>query len=113
MKKTKKTILLDLDGVLNDYSNGYEQNFIPPVRKDAVTFLEKLSKKFTVKLFTARKLTLAVRWVRENQLEDYIDSVTNIKEPSWLIIDDRCIKFNGNYSQLLDDINEFEVWYKS
>ena len=35
-----------------------------------------------------------------------------IKEPSFLIIDDRCINFSGNYSETLDKIENFRVWYK-
>ena len=35
-----------------------------------------------------------------------------IKEPAYLLIDDRCIKFNGNYKELKEQIEKFKVWYK-
>ena len=36
MKKKKlKTILIDLDGVLNKYNGKYDENFIPEIREGA------------------------------------------------------------------------------
>ena len=43
---------------------------------------------------------------------EFIDDITNIKKPSYLIIDDRCINFGGNYDDLIDKINHFKVWYR-
>ena len=34
-----KTILLDLDGVLNTYNGKYEENIIPPLKTGAEEFL--------------------------------------------------------------------------
>ena len=42
----------------------------------------------------------------------YGDNITNVKEPSYLLIDDRCIKFDGNYYELQKQIENFKVWYK-
>ena len=33
------------------------------------------------------------------KLKDYIFNVTNIKEPSYLLIDDRCLNFKGDYTK--------------
>jgi hypothetical protein len=49
----------------------------------------------------------------ENHLDDYIKDITNVKEVAWLIVDDRCVRFNGDYDKLLSDIDNFRVWYKS
>jgi len=48
----------------------------------------------------------------ENNLEQFIDNVSNIKEPNFLIIDDRCIKFNGDFNELKTKIDNFNVYYK-
>jgi len=41
----KYTILIDLDGVLNTYTGGYDEKFIPPLKDGADVFLEKLAEK--------------------------------------------------------------------
>ena len=111
--KYRKTILIDLDGVLNTYTGNFDENFIPPIKFGAKEFLEKLSQEYDVKIFTTRNLLLASEWVLKNNLKDFIKDVTNIKEPSFLQIDDRCINFNGDFSDLCEKINNFAVWYKN
>lgn len=108
----KKTILIDLDGVLNNYEGNYDKNYIPPIKDGALDFIKQLSKDFKIVIFTSRNLFLTSKWLINNKLENYIENVTNVKEPSFLIIDDRCINFNGNFSDLIDNINNFQVWYK-
>lgn len=112
MKKFKKTILLDLDGVLNCYDGKYQENFIPTIREGAEDFVKKLYENYQIILFTTRDKNLTTNWVKENRLEEYFSEITNIKKPAFLLIDDRCIKFNGNYNDLLDNIENFKVWYK-
>ena len=108
----KKTILIDLDGVLNTYSGKYDENYIPPIREGAYDFVKELSQNYKIILFTSINLLLASKWIIKNNLEAYIDNVTNVKEPCHLIIDDRCINFNGNYNKLMEKITTFNVWYK-
>ena len=108
----KKTILIDLDGVLNTYTGNFDENIIPSIKDGALEFIKELSNQYKVKIFTTRNLLLASEWVIQNGLQQYIDNVTNVKEPSFLLIDDRCITFNGNYSILKEQINSFKVWYK-
>lgn len=108
----KKTILIDLDGVLNVYSGNYKENIIEPVRDGAFNFIKELADDYKIVLFTSRNLLLTSKWVIENNLDKYIENVTNIKEPCYLIIDDRCINFNGDYTELKREIDNFKVWYK-
>lgn len=44
-----KTLLIDLDGVLNTYSGNYKDEEIPKPRKNVDTFLKKLSEKYKIK----------------------------------------------------------------
>ncbi len=39
----KKTILIDLDGVLNEYIGKFDINLIPPIKNGAKEFLQDLS----------------------------------------------------------------------
>lgn len=111
-KEYKKTILIDLDGVLNTYTGNFDKNFIPPMKKGAKEFLEKLYKIYDLRLFTTRNKLLASKWLIENEIDKYFSDITNVKEISFLIIDDRCIKFTGDYNELTDNIEDFNPWYK-
>lgn len=103
----KKTILIDLDGVLNKYKGNFDKTNIPPIAKGAKDFLMELSKNFILKLFTTRNKLLVAKWLIDNDLETLVTDITNVKD-----IDDRCLKFDGDYDKLLNNIKNFEAWYK-
>ena len=109
----KKTILIDLDGVLNTYTGGFDPNFIPPIKDGAVEFLENLSKNYEIKLFTTRNKLLASKWLIENKIDSYFQDITNTKDVCYLYVDDRCVTFDGDYNSLNDKIENFKVWHKS
>lgn len=109
----KKTLLMDLDGVLNQYKGEFDKDVIPPPKEGADILLQKLNFDYEVKIFTARDIIMATNWLKKYNLFDYISGVTNIKEPAYIQVDDRCITFDGDYSNLLKKISEFKVWYKS
>ena len=108
----KKTILIDLDGVLNTYDGKFDEQYIPPIKDGALEFIKNLSSSYKIKIFTTRNRLLTSEWIINNKLKEYIDDVTNIKEPSYILVDDRCIKFNGNYEDMQKQIECFKVWYK-
>ena len=110
--KSKRIILIDLDGVLNNYKGNFKQDYIEPVTDSAYKFIKELSEYYRLILFTSRDIALASKWVNDNNLSEYIEEVTNTKKPCFLLIDDRCITFNGNFSELKNKICNFEVWYK-
>ena len=108
----KKTLMVDLDGVLNQYTGKYEKGFIPPIRVGAKDFVKKLAIEYQLILFTTRDKDLATQWLYDNGLKQYFVNVTNIKEPCFLFIDDRCEKFCGDYMDIMDKIKNFNVWWK-
>ena len=112
MKTFKRTILIDLDGVLNEYTGNFDKDFIPPIKNGAKEFLERLSEEFELKLFTTRNKILATKWLIENEVDAFFSDITNTKDLAWLYIDDRCLKFNGDYENIKSQINEFKPWYK-
>ena len=114
MQKTdkKRIILIDLDGVLNQYKGKFDENHIPKIKPGAKKFIEKLSKEFKIKLFTTRNKILASRWLAQNDLDELVCDITNIKELCWLFIDDRCIQFDGKFKNLHKEISNFKPWYK-
>ena len=112
-KRQKRTILIDLDGVLNTYTGEFDPEYIPPMKEGAKEFLENLSLNYDLKLFTTRPTPLAKIWLKNNDLTNHFSEITNIKKPAILQIDDRCINFKGDYTQTLTEIQNFKPWYKS
>lgn len=108
----KKTILFDLDGVLNSYDGNYDEKHIPDIKDGAKELIMELAQKYRIVIFTTRNTLTASKWIIENGLDKFVENVTNVKEPAFLIIDDRCINFNGNYAELKNKIENFKVWYK-
>lgn len=106
-----KTILIDLDGVLNEYTGNFDANHIPKIREGAAEFIKKLSKEYEIKLFTTRNKILASKWLAQSDLDGHVADITNIKELAWLYIDDRCLQFNGDYEKTYQSIKEFKPWY--
>ena len=113
MNNFKKRILIDLDGVLNEYGKEkYDENRIPKIKQGAKDFLEELCKGADLYLFTSRNLLLASRWLFENKIDKYFKDVTNVKIPAFLHIDDRAVCFNGDYLQAVDDVKTFKPYWR-
>lgn len=108
-----KRILIDLDGVLNEYGNDkYDENIIPDIKEGAIQFIKEISNYAELYLFTSRNLMLATKWLIKYSLDKYFKDVTNIKIPSFLYIDDRTICFKGDYNKTIKEIKDFEVYWK-
>ena len=108
-----KKILIDLDGVLNEYGKeNFNENYIPEMKKGAKEFLEKLSQNADLYLFTSRNLLLTSKWLVNNNLDKFFKDVTNLKIPSFLYIDDRAVCFEGDYNKTLKIVNNFEVYWE-
>ncbi len=112
MKKYKKTILIDLDGVLNQYTGNFNEDYIPDIKEGAREFITSLTEEFDIKLFTTRDKKQAIKWLKNSNLYEKFNGVTNTKDLAWLFIDDRCIKFTGDYKALYKEIKTFKPWYK-
>lgn len=108
-----KKILVDLDGVLNEYGKKpYDENNIPKIKTGAKEFVQELRMLGDLYLFTSRNLMLSAKWLIENNIDKYFKDITNVKLPSFLYVDDRCVCFKGNYKKALKEIKEFKVYWK-
>ena len=106
-------MLIDLDGVLNEYGKEpYNEFFIPKIKSGAREFLEQLNEIGELYLFTSRNLMLSAKWLIKNDLDKYFKDITNVKLPSFIYVDDRCICFKGDYKETLKDIKNFQVYWK-
>lgn len=44
--------------------------------------------------------------------ENIFSEITNMKKTAWLLIDDRCLTFEGDFEKLALQIADFKPWYK-
>lgn len=110
----KKKILIDLDGVLNEYGEEkFDENVLPKIKSGAREFIQELSSFAELYLFTSRNLMLSAKWLMEYDLDKYFKDVTNVKIPSYLYIDDRTICFKGDFAKTLEEVKNFKVYWKN
>ena len=110
--KKRKTIMIELDGVLNMYKGKYDENELPELRQGAKEFVEKLNEDYDLVLLTTRNNLEATKWLIENKMDKYFKDVTSVKTPVYLYLDDRAIGFNGDYQNTLKQIEKFKVYWK-
>ncbi len=105
----KKTIAIDLDGVLNNYTKYTDD--IPEIKDGAKDFIINLAKSNELILYTNRSPKLATKWLIKHNLDKYFTEVTNVKPVAYMYIDDRAIQFNGDYNKTLEEIQNFKVYW--
>lgn len=109
----KPIICVDFDGVLNDY-HGYKgsDELYKPLT-GAKEFLQKLSEKYTIIILSARTPAKIYDWLIEHDLSKYVCDVTRVKPGAVAYIDDRSIRFDGNYHKVLYELERFKThWEK-
>ena len=109
--KFKKTIAVDFDGVLNNYT-GYDPHNLFTPRSGVEDFLKTLNKQYEVIIYSTRNKSDIEKWLIKYHLDKYIQRVTNKKPPAVAYIDDRAVRFNGDYSDCLEDLDERAYWQK-
>ena len=123
-KKKAKTIAIDFDGVLADYSKGYQGKDVfgtPIPGADNATKVLK-ENGWRIIIYTTRPDTEALRhWLKENNITyDYINENPDQPEESKgckliadIYLDDRAISFSGQWRWVVGDIASFRPWSKS
>jgi hypothetical protein len=107
-----KSIALDFDGVLNSYK-GYDGDNLGMPRPGCKEFLEELSKDYNIIIFSARRYTKIIRWLNQYNLQEYICNVTRYKPKNVVcFIDDRGIRFTGDYNETLEMIKSFKTYWE-
>ena len=119
--KQNKTICIDFDGVIHDYSKGWlgVDVFYKPL-PGAIEGTARLRLKgWTIIIFTTRNDTPAFRkWLEENHITyDYIN--LNPNQPvgsdkgkliADVYLDDRGICFTGDWNEAIDQVLSFKAW---
>lgn len=106
MSTHKQTILIDFDGVLHDYHGWKGNEELGGPIEHARHALHILEKTYRLVVFTTRNAPIVKRWLEHYGFPEM--KVTNIKEPAFLIIDDRALTFTGEWSEgFLTQIRNF------
>ena len=107
----KKTVAVDFDGVLNNYQ-GYNPDDLGTIREGAREFLEVLYSKYTIIIYSTRNSSDIIHWLKKYHLDKYVAKVTDKKPPAVAYIDDRAVRFNGDYKECLSCFTEKAYWEK-
>lgn len=119
-KKTK-TICIDFDGVIHDYSRGYQGKDVFDKAIDGASNGTKVLKEngWRIIIYTTRPNTQKLRdWLKENDIAyDYINESPDQPEESSgckliadVYLDDRAVNFRGNWKWTMGDIAGFKPW---
>lgn len=105
----KQTVVVDFDGVIHSYTSGWKgADVIPdpptPGTREAIA---KLRESYTVVVVSSRchqegGIEAIKTWLAMNGIE--VDLITNDKPPHIVVIDDRAIRFNGEWDSVIESI---------
>ena len=111
----KQTVVFDFDGVIHSYTSGWKGATIipdPPVPgiKEAIDEIRKLYHVVVVstRCSSPEGVTAIMDYLKVNGI--VVDDVVMEKPPAVVYIDDRAIRFNGDPSDLLNQIVTFKPW---
>ena len=107
---TKKTICIDFDGVIHAYSKGFHDGTIyDPPSEGAYEALMELDQSYKIVVLTARARTKELEqgvwsWLLTYDLTQFIEGVTNVKPAAAAYIDDRAVRYAGEWNETIRDL---------
>jgi hypothetical protein len=109
-----KTVCLDFDGVLNNYRGWEGKDHLGEPKEGIKYFLEELSKKFDKIIIETTRDRLAVAvWLKKHGLGKYITNIYDKKPIATVYIDDRAIRFNGDFNESLNELKKFNPYWEN
>lgn len=111
--KKKYTVLVDFDGVIHRYLNGWSDGTAYDVdMPGSWAALQKLSDNFKVVIFSTRPADQIKEWWKTRFDQECPYEVTDVKRPALVLIDDRAIRFES-WEQAMDDFDLNYAAYRS
>lgn len=110
------SVSLDFDATLNTYGmpgtddENFQEDYLHEPQKGLEDFLKQLKKRVdTLVIFTCRATkpggaTKVWNWLNQYDLAQYIFQVEGIKTKVKVYLDDRGMRFNGDYAKILDKL---------
>lgn len=104
---TKPNVAIDFDGVLNTYTGwkGVDELFEP--REGAARFLDLLTDTHRVVIFSTRDSEKIWEWLKKHDMDRFVAWVTNEKIPASAYVDDRAVRFDGDFTKALGEVRDF------
>jgi hypothetical protein len=110
MPKFKPMVAVDFDGVIHEYNGWKGYDYFDEPLLGAKEFLQELDDRgYEVIIHTARNIALVDVWLRKHKM--LYSRVTNHKPPAIAYVDDRAVRFEGDYIQALEGIKQ-KPWWK-
>ncbi len=118
LSDNQKSICLDFDGVINSYKSGWQgETIIPdPLVLDTKAAIDRLRKEgwrvlvYSTRCKTAKGREAIRKYLRENGI--FVDEICTDKPTALIYVDDRGLKFNGEWSQTLREIATYKNWLR-
>jgi hypothetical protein len=110
--RVRRTICLDFDGVLHSYRSGWCGAEIipdPPIHRTREA-IERLREQYRIVVHSSRCHTLEGRRAVEAWLQKHgivVDEVCEHKPPATVYVDDRAIRFRGDWDDVITEIQQF------
>jgi hypothetical protein len=110
----KVNIAVDFDGVIHDFQGWGDGTCYGDPLPHALESLRRLSKEYNVIIFTAKARPdrplvngatghqLVIEWLKKHNVMKYIDYVTHEKPRAKFYIDDKAIKYDNNWLEILN-----------
>ncbi len=113
MGEYKKSVAVDLDGVLAKYTGWKGERIIEEPMSGAREFLENVSKKYHVIIHTTRKREIVWEWLKHYGLDSSVTDVNYClvnqregKPVAVAYVDDRAVRFTGDFEETLRQVEE-------
>ena len=121
----RQTLCVDFDGVIHSYGEGWQGGKIyGHVTPGFFEWADAASKHFDLVIYSSRSATPGGRMVMKRWLRQEYARLGHKgalppfrfdakKPPAWLTIDDRCIRFDGDWNALtVPALQAFRPWHE-
>ena len=113
----KPTVVIDFDGVIHSYTSGWQgaDKCPDPLVEGIDEVIKDLRKDYKVVIVSSRAETVEGRLAIRDYLKKYnieVDGIGCEKPPAIVYIDDRAICFNGDTTNLAEQVRNFKPWTK-
>jgi hypothetical protein len=107
-------VCVDFNGVLDTYTGWRGADHFDPPFPGAREFLHALRRRgYRVIVFTTRHKDGVWKWMRQYDLDAFVDEVTDRKPAAHVFVDDRAVCFRGDFDATLREIDSFAAHWES
>lgn len=104
------TVAVDFDGVLNTYTGWVGEDVLFDPRPGCEAFLRDLARHYRVVVHTTREPWRVRGWLADHRLAAYVTDITQTKPRAVAYIDDRAVRFDGDYDAALNAVTAPTHW---